>query len=120
MKIKICKICASVSLAWILLTIAIWQKILVSPNWITFTALLMGGSVVGIAYQKKSFFWKAVVIICGMPLAFIFVTNISAPIIIVEITILAFFAFYLFVKKDNGEGENKTTAMLEKEMKNCC
>jgi len=81
-------------------------------------ALLMGGTVVGIAYQRDSLRWKTLVILFGMPLAYLLVTNLNKRTIIIEIVLLLAIAYALFVRKEPAY--NKRILELEKKMKDCC
>ena len=121
MKIKICPICVTVSALWFLITIGIWLRVLTDQNWRLLTALLMGGSVVGIAYQRNSFLWKVASIALGMPIAFLLIYDISLKTIVIEAALLLVLAYFLFVKRSFSESNNdERVSKLEEQMKNCC
>ncbi len=94
-----------------------WQVAPLAPLQIPI-ALLMGGSVVGVAYRRHSLRWKIVVIVVGMPVAYLFVTHLTKIVVLIELIALLFIAYLLFVKK--GNGDNATTRALEEKMKQCC
>ncbi|MDZ4205948.1 MAG: hypothetical protein U1C12_01915 [Patescibacteria group bacterium] len=82
-------------------------------------ALLMGGSVVGIAYQRHSLRWKIVTIAIGMPAAFVLITNLTKITILIELIILLVIAYKLFVHRDSNGGKEHVSK-LEEQMKQCC
>ena len=82
-------------------------------------ALLMGGSVVGIAYQRRSFRWKIATITIGMPVAFVLITNLTKVTILIELIVLLVIAYKLFVHKDNSDSKERVHE-LEEQMKQCC
>lgn len=91
--------------------------------------MLMGGTVVGIAFQgektftwarKNIFYWKAAVIILGMPVAYFLFINISPSIVLVELLVMAIIAYFLFLKSKKGDADTEGISELEEKMKNCC
>ncbi len=80
--------------------------------------LLMGGSVVGIAYQigKR----KPLVIGAGMILAFLVARNLSFNVLILEILVLAVIGYFLFLKPDTDGREKRPKSELEEKLKDCC
>ncbi|MEK9175758.1 MAG: hypothetical protein AAB795_04205 [Patescibacteria group bacterium] len=118
MNIKICPICVAVSGTWLLIQIGVYGGLLMANNWILVAAIAMGGTVVGIAYQKQSLFWKSIVITIGMPVAYLFVTHINPLVIVLEIIILLIFAYMFFLKQ--GSTRNYNVRDLETKLKNCC
>lgn len=133
LSLKICPICAGVSGAWLLFTVAMLagadETLLLPP-----TLLLMGGSVVGIAYQGERSFrwatrhpllWKMIVISIGIPLAFLAANSISIETFSVEIVILGVLSYFFFVRTSISPIPEKgvvshSVKKLEQEMKNCC
>ena len=79
----------------------------------------MGGSVVGISYQKQSMRWKSATIAVGMPAAYILVSRINALTVIASAAILAVLAYLLFSKRD-PRLRNDDVRELEDKMKDCC
>jgi len=131
--VKICPICAGVSGTWLLFTAAILagadETVLLPP-----ILILMGGSVVGIAYQgerslrwaaRHPLLWKVIVIGVGVSLAFWAANSISIETFSAEIVILGIVSYLFFIKADSPPAlENKSVSenvrKLEEEMKNCC
>lgn len=127
---KICPICAGVSGSWLILTAGIvlgrWSGDYKLP-----IAMLMGGTVVGIAFQgeakfdwaKKSIYmWKAPVIILGMLLAYWLFNNMSPVTMVAEILFLSSLVYYLFIKssRSSRHGDDQHVTELEKKMEKCC
>lgn len=128
---KICPICAGVSGTWLWMLAA---KFLGYEIDLIIPAMLMGGSVVGIAYQgerslewagRNPLFWKTAVVVIGMPLAFWAVREVNAVTLGAELVIMTWLAYFLFIKPPgrqgylDGAGAPKV-ADLEKRLKNCC
>lgn len=127
---KVCPICAGISGSWLILTAGIllarWSGDYKLP-----IAMLMGGTVVGIAFQgeakfewakKGIYMWKAPVIILGMPVAYWLFKNMSLMTLAVEIAALAILMYSFFIRSHNiSKHENdKHITELENKMKNCC
>lgn len=127
---KICPICAGVSGSWLILTAGIvfgnWSGDYKLP-----IAMLMGGTVVGIAFQGEAkftwakgniWFWKTPVVILGIPVAYWLLQNMSLETFAVEIILLAFLNYIFFFKFTRGGGRknNRHADELEEKMKNCC
>jgi hypothetical protein len=122
----ICPICAGVFLTWIGLVSAHllgYQIDLVIP------ALLMGGSVVGIAYQLEKKFrgysagalllWKVFFMPIGFVAAYgvlkrLWVVSVPALVALLLVSLL-----FLSAHRVPGAREN-TTDEIEKKMKDCC
>ena|SRR3989344_4631410 len=116
---KICWICVTISGLWLVMsTFVAWHivplEVLQLP-----IALLMGGSIVGIAYQRHSFRWKIAIIAIGMPIAFLLITNLTKITVFIELVILLAIAYKLFVYKVNNDDKGRAHE-LEEKMKNCC
>src|SRR3989344_4797237 len=97
MKINICPICVVISSLWLLMSVGVAWGYLASVTVIVPIALLMGGTVVGIAYigEKKYSWadkhhqeWKVLVIAIGMPMAYLLVMNLTKFIVVAELSIL--------------------------------
>lgn len=127
---KVCPICAGVSGGWLILTagvvLAHWSGDYKLP-----IAMLMGGTVVGIAFQgetkfdwaKKGFYiWKAPVIIFGMPAAYWLFVNMSLVTLVFEFLVLSALIYFFFIRspRSGGHADNHRVIELEKKMKNCC
>ncbi len=118
MNIRICRLCAGVSSLWLILSAGVAWSYLSLQTFLVPIALLMGGTVVGIAYQRYSLRWKTTVILLGMPLAYLLVTNLSKTTVIIEFILLVIIAYALFVRKEPADHER--IRELEEKMKNCC
>ena len=127
---KVCPICAGISGSWLILTAGIllarWSGDYKLP-----IAMLMGGTVVGIAFQGEAKFgwakkgvhmWKAPVIILGMPVAYWLFKNMSLMTLAVEIAALAILIYSFFIRshKISKHENDKHITELENKMKNCC
>lgn len=117
-RFKICWVCATVSGIWLAMSALIALHIVPRATLEIPIALLMGGSVVGIAYQRYQLRWKISVIAIGMPLAYLLITNLNKKIVIIEIIILLVIAYILFAKKNLAD--NQSVRDIEKKMKQCC
>src|SRR3989344_6235600 len=119
----ICPICAGVFLTWVWLIVAHifgYQINLVVPS------LLMGGSVVGIAYQLEKKFrnlsagkillWKMLFIPAGFVAAYGILEQLPAGFLIAAVFLLL--VSLLFV--GNANARNETATGLEKKMEDCC
>ena len=139
MKIKICPICVVVGGTWFALSVGVVLGYLSPEQFIIPIAILMGGSIVGIAYQgaqkfewarKNSLLWKFIVIFTGMPIAYLLVSNLSKRVVTIELILLLITARFFFVerqKKPSGSGENQVKLGenqeirdIEEKMKQCC
>jgi hypothetical protein len=130
MKINICPTCVVVSSLWLALSAGVAWDYLALSIYLVPIALLMGGTVVGIAYlgEKKCHWaaqnqslWKALVIAGGMILAYVLLMNLSKFVVIVEFVILLVIAYFLFSKglsfADSG---SKRITEIEEKMEHCC
>ena len=138
MNIKICPICLIVSATWLILSAGVAWGYLVIGTYLIPIALLMGGTIVGIAYmgEKKchwatqhELLWKTLVIAGGMPLAYVLITNLNKFIVIVELLILIKIAYFFFIKQSRHGGtsgsKNLPTGQAgisktEEQMEQCC
>ncbi len=113
MKIKLCSICIVVGGSWLLLQAGVLLGLLPLPSVQVLIALLMGASVVGIAYQGKR---RWPIIIFGLALAFILVNNITWITFAFELGILGVVAYFRFVLPS----EDGKVKALEKKLEKCC
>ena len=132
MRINICPICVVVGGTWFSFSAGVVLGYLSPEQFIIPIAILMGGSVVGIAYQgaqkfewavKNSLPWKFMIIFSGMPIAYLLVSNLSKRIVIIELILLLITAYFFFVerqKKPSGSGEGQKIRDIEEKMKRCC
>lgn len=116
---KICWICVTISGLWFVMSALVAWHILPFEVLQFPIALLMGGSIVGIAYQRRSLRWKITTIAIGMPSAFVLITNLTKITIFIELIVLLIIAYKLFVHSDNNGSEERVHE-LEEQMKQCC
>src|SRR3990167_8687182 len=108
---QVCPICAGVSLTWLTLTALMLSGLLASSLYFLLTAMLMGGTVVGIAFQgekrfewaKNLFYWKAPVIIIGFVVAYLLLINLSWTTFITELVLLGFLTYFIFLQPSGGK-----------------
>ncbi len=135
MKNTICPICVGVSSLWLLMSAGMVWGYLASPVFLVPVALLMGGTVVGIAYLGEKQYrwaarhaqaWKMLVICSGMPLAYFLVTHLANLTIIAEFFLLLIIAYFFFLKRSRshiaGEASegNGRIREIEEQMEQCC
>ncbi|OGD30388.1 hypothetical protein A2833_02000 [Candidatus Azambacteria bacterium RIFCSPHIGHO2_01_FULL_44_55] len=124
---RICPICAGVAGTWFWLLIGIHLNLLKNENWKLITAILMGGSVVGIAYQiakrlgprKSEVLFKALFI----PVGFIAVYGLLGSLWIIFVPAILFLAVLaaLFIKSPAGTVKtNESVEEIKKRMEDCC
>ncbi len=119
MKTRICPICVGVSSVWLVLSAGIAFGYLEANIYLVPVALLMGGTVAGIAFRSDSLRWKTLVVLLGMPLAYLAIVHLSKPVVIVEFIVMIIIASLLFVKRTGGKNDGNVRK-LEKQMKQCC
>src|SRR3989338_10434039 len=104
---RICPVCVGVSGTWLLLTALSVNGYLDRETFLPMILLLMGGSVVGIAYQgEKSspwavahpLVWKITIVIVGMPLASWAAIEARIEVLIAEIILLSIVGYFYFVR----------------------
>jgi len=117
--LKICWICVTISGLWLVMSALVAWRIMPFEVLQFPIALLMGGSVVGIAYQRHSLRWKITTIAIGMPFAFMLITNLTKIAVFTELIVLLIIAYKLFVHSDNN-GSKEHVHELEEQMKQCC
>lgn len=105
---KICPVCAGVSGTWIIFTALVLGGIIPNSSFIIPISILMGGTVVGIAYQGEKSLpwvrhypvaWKLAVIVTGFPLVYGAVQYMSWTTFGVELVVLAGLVYLFFVKR---------------------
>ena len=140
-RVQICPVCAAVSGTWLLLSAGILFGYISKTDFLPIILLLMGGTIVGIAYQgeksiiwaaRNPFWWKLLIITTGMPLAFWAVKNLDVKILILEAAALTALNYLLFFhragKKITLESAGKSLVekksgrikTIEDKLKNCC
>ncbi|RJQ28543.1 hypothetical protein C4571_03305 [Candidatus Parcubacteria bacterium] len=133
--IRICPVCAGVSGTWFLLTAAILGGLLPRGEFFVPIAMLMGATVVGVAYQGEKRYdwmkgalwrWMVPVVIGGLAVAFWLLENMSYASLFVEVIILAVLFYALFIhpsvrgstRKILKDGDE--VKRLLHEMEQCC
>ncbi len=132
---KVCPVCAGVSGTWLVLTAAILAGLVSGEELKTVVALLMGGTVVGIAYQGEKvcswakihgLVWKLLVIGFGLPMAYLSIVYMGPLTLTGEIVFLATMLYLLFVGphlKTKGQMRSANEAeieRLERKLDDCC
>ncbi len=125
--LKVCPICAGVAGTWIWMLIGILTNQLSVVSYQLLVATLMGGSVVGIAYQlekklplnRSSVLWKMVFIPAGFIAVYALLSAFWVVLVAGLIFICAISWFFLFASHPYG-AESKKVSDLEREMEKCC
>ena len=118
-RLKICWVCVTISGLWFVMSVLVAWRIVPFEVLQFPIALLMGGSVVGIAYQRHLLRWKVATIAIGMPIALAFITNLTKITVFIELILLLIIAYKLFVHSNNN-GSKEHAHELEEQMKQCC
>lgn len=122
---RICPICIGVSGTWLWMIIA---QILGFQMDVLVIAILLGGSVVGIAYQlakrvpeSKSLALKMVIIPLGFFAAYNLATlSWNVFFISLAVIVAAVFGFWKVAIQHDPEEKKHVVKELEDKMKNCC
>lgn len=126
--LSICPICAGVSGTWIWILAA---RFLGYPVDLLIPAILMGGSVVGIAFQvekklhvgfvgwRTPLFWKMLFIPVGFALVYSVLLQWWGMVSVLFVFLLAILFIFLSPQPER-RGDNKMAADIENKMKNCC
>jgi len=120
---RACAVCAGVSLTWLWLLGAYWLGYSIDTKII---ALLIGGSVVGVAYELKKkmaptrflLWWKLVLIIAGFAAAYGLIEAWWSLFFagLIPMLLLAILAF----KKRGPQPFSEKVEELKKQMEECC
>lgn len=124
--LKICPICVGVAGTWAWLLTSAWLSLLPLSGFQLPIAILIGGSVVGIAYQleknlslHRPLIWKTLFISTGFIAAYGLISfswRIFLPSAILLIILIPIFN----QRPKHPKVQNKKVAELENKMKNCC
>lgn len=123
---RICAVCAGTAGTWAWLLIGILTGVLSFVTYMPVVGILMGGSVVGIAYQGEKYLkmgrslllWKASFIPIGFGTVWS-VTHFAFGFVILGILVLIALAGF-FLEPPLRKTEAARAARLEKNMKDCC
>jgi hypothetical protein len=124
--IRVCAICAGTAGTWIWLLAGILTGLLSFVSYMPVVAILMGGSVVGVAYQgekylksgRSSLMWKAFFIPLGFGTVWS-VTNFAFGFVILGVLVLLAVAGF-FLELPLSRGDVSRAEHLEEKMKDCC
>ena len=127
----ICPICAGVAGAWFLVSIGLVGGVLYAEGWKLFTAIAMGGSIVGIAYKgEKRFQWaprhiflfRLPVIVIGFIAVYMAQMYLSLFVLLLEFMFLVVITYVYFVMphRKSAQPESRRVEELEKKMEDCC
>ncbi len=128
--IRICPVCAGVALTWIWMLTTFFLGYGID---LLILGMLMGGSVVGIAYQLERHFlvgrvlqnklllWKTVFIVSGF-MAVYSLINVKWIAFLLATAIIAALSIFAITKRSGSEmrKQNKNVEQLEKDMEDCC
>ncbi|MFY9462369.1 MAG: hypothetical protein WAP51_04165 [Candidatus Sungiibacteriota bacterium] len=124
---RICPVCAGVAGTWL------WMLLAKFLGWqvdMTILALLMGGSVVGIAYQLekrpafagasagKLMLWKLLFIPAGFAAAYSLISFWRTGFLVATLALLVI--LFEFLKHGGSHVSSEKIEELKKKMQNCC
>jgi hypothetical protein len=126
---QVCPICAGVSATWLLIIAGVAANFLEAGVWLLVAGILMGGSVVGIAYQaekrlpagRSALAWKVFFIPFGFAAAYSLIQFwwlIFAGLILVLLAGAVLF-FYSRQTPDS-EAHRRQVESLKAKMEDCC
>ncbi len=123
--VKICPICAGVSLTWMWLLAAYFAGYSIDP---LLPAILMGGTVVGIAYRleyrlrqgRYYFAWKTLFIPTGFWAVYSIVRANWFATAILFLVIGIILAIFVSGKKQMVKVDENAIKELEEKLKECC
>ena len=124
--LKVCPICAGVFISWVWLLGAYFLGYQIN---LMIPALLMGGSVVGIAYQlekkarnlsaERLLLWKVLFIPAGFVTAYSLLAQLWT-VLLFAIAFLFLVSFLLLSESGKTKPREETAGEIEKKMKDCC
>lgn len=125
--IQICPICAGVSLTWLCMFLGMFLGKLSIVDYQMPTAILAGGTVVGLMSKLEEFIkgkfiliWKTIFVVSGFMAVYGLVTREWKMLLVgVILDIAVTFIFKTYgIKKENSNPERLKE--LKEKMKNCC
>ena len=125
---KVCQICAGVSGTWLWMLLGMLINRLPSTDYQLPIAILMGGSVVGLAYQferhllkneKYHLLWKTLFIPLGFLTVYL-VVNFYWTLAIPSLLFLIGLAWIFGRRSSRHQPASEAVEKLEKKMKKCC
>ncbi len=133
---KLCPVCAGVSGTWILLTALMLGDIIPDSSFIIPVSILMGGTVVGIAYQGEKSLqwvsrypvaWKLAVMVIGFSLVYGAVQYMSWTTLSFELAVLAVVSYLFFIRRGVSglpspahPDDDPNVKKIEKGLEQCC
>ena len=140
-RVQICPVCAAVSGTWLLLSAGILFGYISKTDFLPIILLLMGGTIVGIAYQgeksvawatRNPLWWKLIVITTGVAISFWATKNLDSRVLLLETAALVVLVYLFFFsgigKKPSLENAGRPLVeknsgkikAIEEKLKNCC
>jgi len=124
LRIPLCPICSGVAGTWLWMLVARNFGVAID---LSMLSILIGGSVVGSAYQlekrlaggRSSLLWKVLFIPAGFTAAYALVATQWALLAAALVMLLLLIAYFLW-PRDNATSPNTAVQELESKMKNCC
>jgi len=124
LQLSLCPICCGVAGTWLWMLVARHYGVAVDASMLS---ILLGGSVVGIAYLlekrlasgRSQLLWKTLFIPLGFAAAYALLASHWAPLAAALLALLLLTAYFLWPRA----GEQPTSSAvqeLESKMKNCC
>lgn len=125
LSIKVCPVCAGVSGTWLWMLAARFFGYQVDP---VALAMLLGGSVVGIAYQvekrlphgRSPFIWKLIFIPVGFAAAYGLVLPYWEIFVASSFLLIMFTVIFLRPSNHQSTAAKRAVEELEDRMKDCC
>jgi hypothetical protein len=126
-EVKVCPICAGTAVTWLAILVLMRGGIVPPERWGLVAGILMGGSVVGIAYAAERhladghspLFWKALFVPTGFVIVWAIVTG-SRGLFLASTAILGVELWYFMVSPPHRRHRSQKVEQLEREMKECC
>ena len=124
---KICPICAGVFLTWLWFLIGMKLNLLSIIDYQLITAVIMGGTVVGLMSKlekqietKFILIWKTIFVVSGFTAVYNLLFADWALFLAGVIAAVACIFIFKVSKINKGSIKPQRTKELEKQMKNCC
>ena len=125
--IKICPVCAGVSLTWLWLLVGLFLGQLPTADYQLPAALLIGGTVVGLAFKLESLvnprwlmIWKTVFIALGFAGAYSLIRNQWLYFFLFLIGAFVTSLIFKNYVSENQANKNENPKQLKKKLKHCC
>lgn len=124
LRVAVCPICLGVGGTWLWMLIGRSLGYAVDP---TMLSILLGGSVVGIAYQlerrlprgRSPLLWKALFIPAGFVAVYALAASQWTLFAVMSVVLVLLTAYFLVPPATSGE-QSETVEELKKKMQRCC